>query len=318
MSNLTVLPMIKKTLYFGNPAYLSLRNKQLVIKLPDVEKNESLPERFKQQSEVTKPIEDIGVVVIDNKQITITSGLLDALLENNSAVITCDSRSMPVGLMLPLCGNTTQNERFRDQLDASLPLKKQLWQQTIRQKILNQASVLKEKRGENVRCMEVWANDVRSGDPDNLEARAAAYYWKNLFPDIPDFTRCREGVPPNNLLNYGYAILRAVVARGLVGSGLLPTLGIHHHNRYNAYCLADDIMEPYRPYVDALVVDIVNEVGADVELTKDVKARLLSVPVIDVVVGGKRSPLMVAVGQTTASLYKCFSGELRRVLYPER
>ena len=311
-------PMIKKTLYFGNPAYLSLRNKQLVIKLPEVEKNESLPDCFKRQTEVTKPIEDIGVVVIDNKQITITSGLLEALLENNSAVATCDSRSMPVGLMLPLCGNTTQNERFRDQLDASLPLKKQLWQQTIRQKILNQASVLKDKRGENVRCMEVWANDVRSGDPDNFEARAAAYYWKNLFPDIPDFTRCREGVSPNNLLNYGYAILRAVVARGLVGSGLLPTLGIHHHNRYNAYCLADDIMEPYRPYVDALVVDIVEDVGVDADLTKDVKARLLSVPVIDVVVGGKRSPLMVAVGQTTASLYKCFSGELRRVLYPER
>jgi CRISPR-associated protein Cas1 len=258
------------------------------------------------------------VVVLDNKRITVTSGLLEALLENNSAVITCDSRSMPVGLMLPLCSNTTQNERFRDQLDASLPLKKQLWQQTIRQKILNQASVLSEKRKANVGCMEVWANDVRSGDPDNLEGRAAAYYWKYMFPDIPDFTRGREGVPPNNLLNYGYAILRAVVARGLVGSGLLPTLGIHHHNRYNAYCLADDIMEPYRPYVDALVVDIVNEVGPDVELTKKVKSILLSIPVIDVVVGGKRSPLMVAVGQTTASLYKCFSGELRKVLYPER
>lgn len=312
------MPMIKKTLYFGNPAYLSLCKSQLVIKLPEVEKNHSLPDVFKQQSEITKPIEDIGVVVLDNKQITITSGLLEALLENNSAVVTCGSRSMPVGLMLPLCGNTTQNERFRDQLDASLPLKKQLWQQTIRQKILNQASVLKEKRGENVKCMEVWANDVRSGDPDNLEARAAAYYWKNMFPDIPDFTRSRDGVCPNNLLNYGYAILRAVVARGLVGSGLLPTLGIHHHNRYNAYCLADDIMEPYRPYVDALIVDIVDEVGDEVELTKEVKARLLSIPVTDVVVGGKRSPLMVAVGQTTASLYKCFSGELRRVLYPER
>ena len=310
--------MIKKTLYFGNPVYLSLRNNQMVIKLPEVESNDTLPETFKKQSEVTKPIEDIGVVVLDNKRITVTSGLLEALLENNSAVITCDSRSMPVGLMLPLCGNTTQNERFRDQLDASLPLKKQLWQQTIRQKILNQASVLSEKRKANVGCMEVWANDVRSGDPDNLEGRAAAYYWKYMFPDIPDFTRGREGVPPNNLLNYGYAILRAVVARGLVSSGLLPTHGIHHHNRYNAYCLADDIMEPYRPYVDALVVDIVREVGHDVELTKEVKSILLSIPVIDVVIGGKRSPLMVAVGQTTASLYKCFSGELRKVLYPER
>lgn len=310
--------MIKKTLYFGNPTYLSLRNNQMVIKLPEVEKCDSLSDVFKKQTEVTKPIEDIGVVLLDNKQITITSGLMEALLENNCAVITCDSRSMPVGLMLPLCGNTTQNERFRDQIDASLPLKKQIWQQTVRQKILNQASVLKEKRGEDVRCMEIWANEVRSGDTENLEARAAAYYWKNMFREIPNFTRNRDGVAPNNLLNYGYAILRAVVARGLVGSGLLPTLGVHHHNRYNAYCLADDIMEPYRPYVDALVVDIVAEMGVSLELTKEIKARLLSIPVLDVVIGGKRSPLMIAVGQTTASLYKCFNGELRRVLYPER
>lgn len=310
--------MIKKTLYFGNPTYLSLCNNQMVIKLPEVEKCNSLSDAFKKQSEVTKPIEDIGVVLLDNKQITITSGLLEALLENNCAVITCDSRSMPVGLMLPLCGNTTQNERFRDQIDASLPLKKQIWQQTVRQKILNQASVLKEKRGEDVRCMEIWANEVRSGDTENLEARAAAYYWKNMFREIPNFTRNRDGVAPNNLLNYGYAILRAVVARGLVGSGLLPTLGVHHHNRYNAYCLADDIMEPYRPYVDALVVDIVAEMGVSLELTKEIKAHLLSIPVLDVVIGGKRSPLMIAVGQTTASLYKCFNGELRRVLYPER
>ncbi len=134
--------MIKKTFYFGNPVYLSLKNAQLVIKLPEIVKNESLPETFKQQSEVTKPIEDIGIVVLDHKQITITSGVLEALLENNCAVITCDCKSMPVGLMLPLYGNSTQNERFRMQLDASLPLKKQLWQQTMKAKIENQASVL--------------------------------------------------------------------------------------------------------------------------------------------------------------------------------
>ena len=168
------------------------------------------------------------------------------LLENNSAVITCDSKSMPVGLMLPLYGNTTQNERFRQQLDASVPLKKQLWQQTIKSKIDNQASVLEKCTAGEVKCMRIWANDVKSGDPDNLEARAAAYYWKGLFANVKGFTREREGISPNNLLNYGYAILRAIVARGLVTSGLLPTLGIHHHNRYNAYCLADDIMEPYR------------------------------------------------------------------------
>ena len=308
--------MIKKTLYFGNPAYLSLRDAQLVIKLPEVVKNDTLPERFKQKAEISKPIEDIGVVVLDNKQITVTSGLLEALLDNNCAVISCDSKSMPVGLMLPLYGNTTQNERFRHQLEASLPLKKQLWQQTIKVKIENQAAVLKKCTGEEIRCMKVWASEVKSGDSDNMEARAAAYYWKNLFP-IEGFNRDRDGISPNNLLNYGYAILRAVVARGLVTSGLLPTLGIHHHNRYNAYCLADDIMEPYRPYVDELVYNIVaSDMDCNV-LNKDLKAKLLMIPTLDVVIVGKRSPLMVAVSQTTASLYKCFSGELRKIVYPE-
>lgn len=310
--------MIKKTLYFGNPAYLSLRNDQLVIKLPEVEKSTSLPDTFKEQSEITKPIEDLGIVVLDHKQITITSGLLESLLENNCAVITCDSKSMPVGLMLPLYGNTTQNERFRQQLDASLPLKKQLWQQTIKMKIDNQASVLKYCLGEEMKCMRIWADEVKSGDSDNLEARAAAFYWKNLFAGIVGFTREREGIPPNNLLNYGYAILRAVVARALVTSGLLPTLGIHHHNRYNAYCLADDIMEPYRPYIDELVFGLVKMYGVNLELTKEIKSHLLVIPTLEVNIGGKRSPLMVAVGQTTASLYKCFSGELRRITYPER
>ncbi len=314
--------MIKKTLYFGNPAYLSLRTGQMIIKLPEVERNNTLPETFKRQAEVTKPIEDIGVVVLDNKQITITQGLLEALLENNSAVITCDSKSMPVGLMLPLCGNSIQNERFRDQLETSVPLKKQLWQQTIKAKIENQAAVLSCCTGKEIGCMQAWANDVRSGDPDNLEGRASAYYWKSLFADIDgfeNFTRNRDGMPPNNLLNYGYAILRAVVARGLVSSGMLPTLGIHHHNRYNAYCLADDIMEPYRPYVDDIVFSIVKEYCSNnLELTKEIKVRLLSIPTTEVIIAGKRSPLMVAVSQTTASLYRCFSGELRRIIYPDR
>lgn len=309
--------MIKKTLYFGNPTYLSLRSEQLIIKLPEVEKGD-LPDSFKQEATRTIPIEDIGVVVLDHKQITLTQGVIEKLLENNCALITCGSNRMPVGLMLPLCGNTTQNERFRSQLNISLPLQKQLWQQTVQYKIHNQASVLGGMRGTIVKNMQAWVKEVKSGDPDNLEARAAAYYWRNLFPEIPDFTRDRGGCPPNNLLNYGYAILRAVVARSLVISGLLPTLGIHHHNRYNAYCLADDIMEPYRPYVDELVVKIVDS-GVDCsELTKEIKSQLLTIPVIDVVINGERSPLMIAVGQTTASLYKCFSGELRKIMYPEK
>lgn len=308
--------MIKKTLCFSNPAYLSLRDAQLVIKLPEIEKADSLTDDFKKANEVTRPIEDIGVVVLSHKQITITSGALEALLENNCAVITCDSKNMPVGLLLPLVGNTTQNERFRSQLDASQPLRKQLWQQTMQCKIRNQAAVLRQCSDAETKCMQAWANDVRSGDPENLEARAAVYYWKSLFGHIPNFIRDRDGVAPNNLLNYGYAILRAVVARSLVASGLLPTLGIHHHNRYNAYCLADDIMEPYRPYIDRLVYDITEQYGADVELSKDIKAELLSIPTLDVVIDGKRSPLMIATSQTSSSLYKCFSGELRKIAYP--
>ncbi len=308
--------MIKRTLCFSNPAYLSVRNSQLVIQLPEVE-NSNLSESIKQDSVRTVPMEDIGVVVLDNRQITITQGAIEELLNNNCAVISCDSNHLPIGLMLPLAGNTTQNERFRAQIDSSLPLKKQLWQQTIQCKIRNQAAVLKTCRGVEVGNMMAWASKVKSGDPDNLEARAAAYYWSNMFPSIPDFTRDREGCPPNNLLNYGYAILRAVVARGLVASGLLPTLGIHHHNRYDAYCLADDIMEPYRPYVDKQVVDMLDEGVDATSITKEIKQSLLSIPVLDVVISGQRSPLMIAVGQTTASVYRCFSGESRKVVYPE-
>lgn len=308
--------MIKRTLYFGNPAYLCVRLEQLEVRLPEVEKNETLPESFKQSSVKRIPIEDIGVMVLDHKQITITQGTLSALLNNNVAVITCDEHRMPSGLMLPLSGNTTQSERFRHQIEASLPLKKQLWQQTIQAKILNQSAVLYRQRGLECGNMEAWAKQVKSGDADNLEGRAAAFYWQTLFGDIKGFNRDREGVPPNNLLNYGYAILRAVVARSLVGSGLLPTLGIHHHNRYNAYCLADDIMEPYRPYVDNLVAEIIDS-GIDIStLSKEIKSKLLSIPVLDVVINGRRSPLMIGVGMTTASLYKCYSGEIRKIAYP--
>ena len=309
--------MIKKTLCFSTPIYLSLRNAQLVLHIPEVENNKTLPEAIKKEAERTIPIEDIGVVVLDNRRITITSGAMEALLENNCAVITCNQKSMPVGLLLPLCGNTTQNERFRSQLEASLPLRKQLWQQTIKQKILNQEHVLRINTAQETNCMRVWSNDVRSGDPDNLEARAAAYYWKNVFTTYPNFVRDREGTPPNNLLNYGYAILRAIIARALVGSGLLPTLGIHHHNRYNAYCLADDIMEPYRPYVDQLVLDIIQCNLEISDITRDLKMRLLGIPMLDVVINGKRSPLMIAAQQTTASLAKCFAGEIKRISYPE-
>lgn len=308
--------MIKRTLCFTNPAYLSLRNNQLVIKLPEVETNSSLPEDFKAEATKTIPIEDIGIVVLDNKRITITQGVMEALLENNAAVITCNESHLPIGMHLPLVGNTTQTERMRFQIEASLPLKKQLWQQTISAKIQNQALVLRQIRGTEVRNMLKWASEVKSGDSENLEARAAVYYWQNAFPMIENFTRSREGVSPNNLLNYGYAILRAIVARALVSSGLLTTLGIHHRNKYNAYCLADDIMEPYRPYVDRLVMQLYDKYPNCEELTKELKAELLQIPVLDVVISGKKSPLMIAVSTTTSSLQKCYSGELRKIVYP--
>ena len=306
--------MIKKTLCFSNPAYLSLKMNQLMIRIPntlDLYGNKS------NELDTSISIEDIGIVVLDNKQITITQGVIEKLLANNCALITCDDSHLPVGMMLPLSGNTTQNERFRNQIESSLPLKKQLWQQTIQAKIYNQAKVLKLIKGIDARNMFAWINNVKSGDSENLEGRAAAYYWKTLFSNIDNFTRERDGVFPNLLLNYGYAILRAVVARALVISGLLPTLGIHHHNRYNAYCLADDIMEPYRPYVDILVCELISENSSIQTIDAEVKKKLLAIPTTEVIINGKRSPLMVAVSQTTASLYRCFSGEQRKLVYPE-
>jgi len=308
--------VIKKTLYFGNPAYLSFRMKQLVVKKPDVRGD--IPDfGITDAYSVIKtiPVEDIGVVVLDHPQITLTQALMSALLDNNCAIITCDTKHLPVGLFLPLAGNSIQNERFRSQLDASLPLRKQLWQQTVEFKIRNQASMLYYSTGEQHNNMAVWAGSVKSGDSSNLEARAAAYYWKTLFPDNPGFIRGQFEDDPNNLLNYGYAILRAIVARALVGSGLLPTLGIHHHNRYNAYCLADDIMEPYRPFVDKVVVDMLKQ-GYGTELDTKMKQKLLAIPTEEVLMDGTRRPLMVAVSQTTATLAKCFGGELRKISYP--
>ncbi|MBP5557621.1 MAG: type II CRISPR-associated endonuclease Cas1 [Bacteroidales bacterium] len=309
--------MIKRTLYFGNPSYLSLQNDQLVLKYPEVEKNDTLPDTFKQQNATTIPIEDVGVVILDHKQITITQALLKKLLENNCAVITCDSRRMPSGLFLPLEVNSLQEERFDIQINASLPLKKQLWQQTVIRKIENQAAVLQSHTGQDAGRLSMLARNVKSGDVTNMEAVAASYYWTHLFPDLPNFTRNRDGDYPNNLLNYGYAILRALVARALVASGLLPTFGIHHRNRYNAYCLADDIMEPYRPYVDAYVIKLMRDFPEEKELSKSIKSALLQLPVCDVTIQEHRSPLMVAVGTTAASLFKCYSGQSKKIAYPK-
>ena len=295
--------MIKRTLFFGNPAYLSTKNEQLVVSYPD-----------KEQGTKTVPIEDIGVIVLENQQITITNGVLEKLTNNNVALITCDQYHMPIGLLMPLSGHTEQTERFRHQIEASLPLKKNLWQQTVSAKITNQAGLLKEK-GIPMRKMELWAKEVTSGDTLNHEARAAVYYWEKLF-NLESFTRGKKGLPPNNLLNYGYAILRGITARAIVSSGMLPTLGIFHRNKYNAYCLADDIMEPYRPYVDLIVCHIIETEDTIEELTVNIKKELLSIASIDVKIDGKSSPLLVAMSRTTNSLFECFEGRSRKILYP--
>lgn len=296
--------MIKRTLYFGNPAYLKTLNEQLIVELPDTGEKKQVP------------IEDIGIVILDHQQITITQALIAKLLANNTALITCNDTHHPTGLLLNLDGNTLQSQKFKAQIEASQPLKKQLWQQTVSAKIANQAALLGLEKAANGILLR-YAKDVKSGDSGNHEAKAAAYYWKHLFPDFLQFKRDRYGEPPNNLLNYGYAILRAVVARNLVGSGLLPTLGIFHRNQYNAYCLADDIMEPYRPFVDQVVCKIISMNGRYLDMTPTMKKDLLTIPVIDVMIDEQKSPLMLAVQRTTASLSKCYEGESRKLLYPE-
>lgn len=293
--------MIKRVLCFENPARLSLKLAQMVVELQDVTR--------------TLPIEDIGVVILDHKQITITHALIDALLANNVAIVTSNDKHLPVGLMLPLDGNTLQSERFRAQIDASEPLKKQMWQQTIVAKILGQAHVLGSQHIEHTNMLK-WAKDVRSGDTDNMEARAAAFYWRNMF-EKDAFIRDPQGLPPNNLLNYGYSIVRAMMARALVGSGLLPTLGIHHHSRYDAYCLADDIMEPYRPFVDMKVLEMWKKGSITSDISSDQKRELLGVTTMDVYISGHRSPMMLAIQTTAQSVQKCFSGEARKIIYPD-
>jgi len=296
--------MIKRTLFFGNPAYLSTNNEQLKISFPDEDKVDRMV-----------PIEDIGMIVLENQQITITNGLLAKLTERKVAVVSCNAQHLPEGVLLPMQGHSEQTERVRFQLAATQPLKKNLWQQTVTAKIKNQYDLLKEKGKESKR-MEYLYKNVTSGDSGNYEAQAAAIYWQKLF-EIPGFNRGQIGIPPNNLLNYGYAILRAVIARALVSSGMLPGVGIWHRNKYNAYCLADDIMEPYRPFVDLVVSHVVETYDEYDVLTSGLKKELLSIPALDVKIDGQKSPLMVAASRTTSSLFDCFAGTSRKIIYPE-
>jgi len=294
--------MIKRTLFFENPAYLSTQNDQLVIKI------------VASNTKRTIPIEDIGMIILENQQITITNGLIEKLTYQNAAIVSCNQQHLPLSLVSPLSGHSEYNERLRFQLEASIPLQKNLWQQTIVSKITNQANLLGRLNKQNDKLRK-WSKQVLSGDDSNKEANAAAFYWGHIF-DLPDFYRGQKGIPPNNLLNYGYAILRATCARSLIGSGMLPALGIHHANKYNPYCLADDIMEPYRPFVDEVVVALVDQSENINELTRAIKQQLLVIPAIDVTIEGKKSPLLVAMSRTTHSLFECYAGISRKILYP--
>lgn len=293
--------MLKKTLFFQNACHLSTHNYQMVI----------TDRQTGEQNQ--RPVEDLGFIVLDNPQITFTQSVIQQLAANNAAVIFCDERHHPASMLFHLDSHQTQTEHFRAQIAASEPLKKQLWQQTVKAKIKNQGALL-DFVGQEGEALRYMARQVKSGDTTNQEARASRFYWPHLFDK--NFTRHRFGDPPNNLLNYGYAILRAGVARALTGSGMLPTLGIHHRNKYNAYCLADDIMEPYRPYVDQVVWEL-NETGqAGEQLTTELKAELLGILSCDIVIGKKKRPLMVGLSETSASLVRCFKGETKRIRYP--
>ncbi|MBW6479363.1 MAG: type II CRISPR-associated endonuclease Cas1 [Bacteroidales bacterium] len=293
--------MIKRTLFFAQPCRLTVKDRQLVASYPDGGETRSAP------------VEDLGFVVIENQQISISMPLLTELTNNNVAVVFCNSFHYPSSMLLNLDGHHIQQELFSHQVAATEPLKKNLWKQTVEAKIRNQAGALL-KLSKDYRKVLHFADKVKSGDPENVEGSAARIYWPLLFGST--FTREQHGDPPNNLLNYGYAIIRAAVARALAGSGLLATLGIHHHNKYNAFCLADDIMEPYRPYVDLLVHEICSHEENIDELKTELKLKLLEVLACDVRMGKQTRPLMIGLSSTTASLAKCFAGTAKKLNYP--
>lgn len=293
--------MLKRSIYIGNPAYLKLKDQQLKIEDP-----------ITKEIKGSVAVEDMGFLILDHAQITLSHPVILSLQQQNVAIISCDDSHLPLGLMLPLTGHVEHSERLKHQINCSEPLRKQLWKQTVEAKIFQQKELLR-KLNLPYNIMVDYMNAVKSGDTTNMEGIAAQYYWKQLFED---FTRERKGDAPNNFLNFGYAVLRSMVARALVSSGLHPTIGIFHRNKYNAYCLADDIMEPYRPYVDALVVNWIEKSSASLILDKEAKKHLLQLATQDVYINGLQRPLMTALSITTSSLCKCFMGESRIVHYP--
>lgn len=291
--------MLKKSLLIENKSSITTKNNQLVIK--------------SEIRESSIPIEDIGYVVLDHPEIYLSIPAMNFLIENNTALIICSTNHLPNGMFLNLNSHHIQQEIFKKQINASVPLKKQLWQQTIVEKITNQGLLL-EKNANTKNALEFLASKVLSGDSSNMEGVAAAMYWKQFF-EIK-FKRERFGDYPNNFLNYGYAILRAATARSLSGSGLLNTLGIHHKSKYNAFALADDIMEPFRPIVDEKVLEIMKNYDEQ-ELNTVIKSELLQILTRTVYFEEEKSPLMVALQKTSSSLQQCFTGERKKIKYPK-
>ena len=296
--------MLKKTILLENKASITTKNRQLVIK--------------SEARESAIPIEDIGFIVIDHAEIYLSITAMNLLVENNSSVIICNANHLPNGLFLNLNSHHIQQEIFKNQINASVPLKKQLWQQTIIEKITNQGILLEKITG-NKNSFDFLCTKVLSGDSSNMEGVAAAQYWKNL-PLTPSgrggIKRERFGDYPNSFLNYGYAILRAATARALSGSGLLNTLGIHHKSKYNAFALADDIMEPFRPIVDEKVFELMQTYDEQ-ELNTVLKSELLQILTRTVYFKEEKSPLMVALQKTASSLQQCYTGERKKIKYPK-
>lgn len=292
--------MLKRTLVFANPMYLSLKNGQLVMAYKDCP-----------DEKTTVPIEDIGVVLIEHQQVSVTLPLLNALAESNVQVVICNSKGLPASMLLNLDGNNTQGETLRNQMACGEVLKKQLWKQIIEGKIKNQAMLL-DKVGQNGDILKPLYCNVKSGDTDNREGIAARMFFQNLYG--ADFVRDRNAPGINALLNYGYTILRAAVCRALVASGLFPAIGIYHHNRSNAFPLADDVMEPYRPFVDEVVYDLAMQ--GKTELTKEVKAELMMVLYADTCFEKIQRPLTIGLSMTTASLVRCYAREDSKLVLP--
>lgn len=262
----------------------------------------------------TVPIEDIGILISDHPQTSHTQGLLSACSENNVAVIISNKKHIPSAVLLPLDGNSLHSKTIAGQIQITEPTRKRLWQEIIQAKIREQAKVLQSTVGDH-HPLFAYAERVKSGDSENLEAQASRIYWQKLFGD--DFRRNPDAAGINGLLNYGYAVMRAAVARAIVSTGLHPSLGLHHHNQYNSFCLADDLMEPLRPVVDMKVYELCKTLTGEPELTSDTKHFILEILNRDCMINNQRLPVMVALHHYAASVRKAICGEDKK-LVPER